>query len=104
MVDREIVWTKTAALQRRLIFEYWIDRTGSTEYSQKLLYESKERTEQLKLHPLSGKKAAYPDTRVVSLGHYSIFYKLLNDNIVITAFWDNRQNPEKLLKALQSKI
>ena len=26
----------------------------------------------------------------------SVFYKVLNQDILIVTFWDNRQNPEKL--------
>lgn len=43
----------------------------------------------------------YPDTRVASMGHFSILYKIDQDLIVITAFWDNRQDPGKLLEELQ---
>jgi hypothetical protein len=32
------------------------------------------------------------------MGNFSIYYKILNENIIITAFWDNRQNQKKLLK------
>lgn len=34
------------------------------------------------------------------LGNYSIFYKIFDEKIIITAFWDNRQDPKKLLKIL----
>jgi hypothetical protein len=49
------------------------------------------------------RKSEYPDTRVASLGHFSIFYKIKKDSIVITAFWDNRQDPKKLLEFLRNK-
>lgn len=102
MASREVIWTKTAAKQRRLILEYWVEKTGNSDFSLMLLYEAKDRVEQLISHPMSGQKTDYPDTRALSLGHYSIFYKIHKNNIVITAFWDNRQDPKKLIKELQS--
>jgi len=34
------------------------------------------------------------------MDHYSIFYQVTNEKIIITAFWDNRQDPKKLYKLL----
>ena len=34
------------------------------------------------------------------MGHFSIYYKLLDEKLIITAFWDNRQDPKKLLDIL----
>lgn len=103
MASREVVWTKTAAKQRRSILKYWVEKTGSSDFSLTLLYESAERLDQLLTHPYSGQKADYPDTRVLSLGHFSIFYKIIKNKIIVTAFWDNRQDPKKLIKELRKK-
>ncbi len=43
----------------------------------------------------------YPDTRVASMGHFSIYYQIDGSSIIITAFWDNRDDPKKLLKELK---
>jgi hypothetical protein len=40
---------------------------------------------------------------VASLGNFSIFYKVSEEDITITAFWDNRQDPEKLLNILKKE-
>jgi hypothetical protein len=34
------------------------------------------------------------------MGHFSIFYKLTNDKLIVTAFWDNRQDPKDLIELL----
>lgn len=47
-----------------------------------------------------GKVTHFNETRAISMGHYSILYKINRPKIVITGFWDNRQDPEKLLKFL----
>lgn len=37
------------------------------------------------------------------MGHFSIFYQYDDNRILITAFWDNRQDPLKLEKLLRKK-
>ena len=94
-------WTETAIRQRNYIFEYQIERNKNTTYANKLNEKIKERTNLLKQNPDLGKKTDFNNTRVVSLGHYSILYQKSNTKIIITGFWDNRQEPEKLLKFLK---
>ena len=36
------------------------------------------------------------------MGHFSIYYKLTKDKLIITAFWDNRQDPKKLLESIRN--
>jgi len=96
-----VLWTSTALKQRNYIFEYWNNRNRSREYSQKLNLKIKERIGLLKTNPNIGIKTEFKETRVLSLGHFSIFYKKSGSIIYITAFWDNRQDPEKLIKFLK---
>ena len=100
MAELSIFWTKTALKQRNYTFEYWNDRNKSTTYSKKLNLSIKERTNILKTNSELGKRTDYNNTRVISLGHYSNLYKKVDLKIIITGFWDNRQNPNKLLKFL----
>ena len=100
MAQKEIVWTETAARQRRLIFEYWNKNNGSTEYSEKLIAQIKQRLDTLVHFPKSGRKTNFLDTLVTSLEHYSIFYQIKRTKLIITGFWDNRQDPKKLIKLL----
>jgi hypothetical protein len=37
MVKKKIVWTETAAKQRREILRYWTERNESTTYAEKLI-------------------------------------------------------------------
>jgi hypothetical protein len=62
-----------------------------------------ERTKQIAEKPLLYKVTDFKDVRVASLGNFSIFYKVSDEKIIITAFWDNRQDPKKLLKILERK-
>ena len=102
MAERKIIWTETAARQRRSILEYWLQRNQSPTFSLKLLRLSNEKANLIAENPLIYKAAEFPDTRVAALGHFSLFYKITDSAIIITAFWDNRQDPKELLKLLKS--
>lgn len=97
----KIVWTATALKQRNHIFEYWNNRNKSKSYSQKINTKAKARISLLKTNPNLGVPTEIEGTRVLALGHFSIVYKRIDYNIIITAFWDNRQNPKRLLAFLK---
>lgn len=101
MAKREIVWTKTADIQFVGILEYWVERNKSTAYSKKLIRLVTNRTKQIAKTPYIYKSTDFKDTRVASLGYYGLYYKTTDAQIIITSFWDNRQNPKGLLKILQ---
>lgn len=82
MAKRKIARTQTAADQRRHILKYWVEHNQSNAYSLKLIEIIRERTRDLLDNPKLGKKADFPNTRVISLGHFSIFYKVTKDRIV----------------------
>ena len=98
-----IVWTDTAVKQLKNIFSYWNNRNKSRNYSQKLYIAIQERVQVLKSNPKIGVYTNFKNTQALSLKHYSIIYKIEDNTIFITAFWDNRQNPKKLLKFLKSE-
>ncbi len=97
MAQLKIIWILTAIKQRNYVFDYWNERNQSKIYSQNLNIKIKERTGLLKTNPNLGIKTEFKETRAISLGHFSVFYKKIDSTIFITAFWDNRQDPEKLL-------
>lgn len=98
-----IFWTQTAINQRNLIFDYWNERNQSKAYSQKLNRKIKERIKLLKLNPFLGKRTEFNQARMISLGHYSIFYRKIYNQIIIVGFWDNRQDPAKLVNLLKNR-
>ena len=100
MAKKSIVWTQTAIKQRRQILKYWTIRNQSTIYAEKLISLICERTNLIIENPLAGKPTNHFDTREAAMGNFSIYYKVQINKIYITAFWDNRQNPKKLLKIL----
>lgn len=103
MAQRNVIWTKTADLQFVGILAYWVKRNKSNLYSKKLVNLVSERTKQIAENPFSYKVTDFNDTRVAPLGNFSIYYITSDINIIITAFWDNRQDPAKLLEILKNK-
>jgi plasmid stabilization system protein ParE len=103
MAQHNVIWTRTADLQFVGILEYWVKQNKSSAYSKKLLKLVSERTKQIAKSPLVYKATDFKDIRVASMGNFSIYYKVTDKEIIITAFWDNRQDPKKLLKILENK-
>ncbi|MES2394458.1 MAG: type II toxin-antitoxin system RelE/ParE family toxin [Bacteroidota bacterium] len=101
MVKRTVVWTETAAKQRREILKYWTKRNGSTIFAEKLIKVTANRIQVILRHPQSFKSTTYPGTRESAMGHFSVFYKLTKDKLIITAFWDNRQDPKNLFELIK---
>lgn len=102
MAKRTVVWTLTASKQRRDILKYWTIRNGSTLYAEKLIQLIKERIGIISKNPTAFKSTTFEDVRVSSLGHFSIYYKTTEKEIIVVAFWDNRQDPKKILEDLNS--
>lgn len=100
MAEKSVVWTALAIKQRREILKYWTKRNNSTAYAEKLLKLIAARTKVISKHPESYKLTVYPETRISAMGHFSILYKISDDKIIITAFWDNRQDPKKLFEII----
>ncbi len=100
MAKRAIVWTETASLQRRDILKYWTVRNGSDKYAKKLIKLIASRINIIAKNPDAFRLTDFPNTRVSAMGHFSILYKSSDDLLIITGFWDNRQDIKKLSKIL----
>ncbi|MCH7399754.1 type II toxin-antitoxin system RelE/ParE family toxin [Belliella sp. DSM 107340] len=100
MAKRNVVWTKTADIQFVGVLEYWVKRNKSNTYSKKLVKLVSGLTKQIADNPLIYKVSDFKDTRVSTFGNFSVFYQVREKDILITSFWDNRQDPRKLVKTL----
>ncbi len=98
---KRVVWTKTAEKARKEILEYWIQRNQSDTFSKKLSVLFKKKINLLKSEVYLGKPTDFKNVRVSLVNHYSLFYKVEPEVIVIVGMWDNRRNPEDLRKNLE---
>ena len=101
MAKRVVVWTITASKQRWEILRYWTVKNGSTLYAEKLIKLIKVRIHTILRNPNAFKPTTFHDVRVSSLGHFSIYYKTTENELIVVAFWDNRQDPKKLLDLIK---
>lgn len=102
MVVKTVIWTDTAVRERRKILKYWTKRNKSSAYSEKLIYKILARVQFLLKNPESFVNTNYKDIRTSTLGNYNIYYKTTDKELIIVAFWDNRQNQQKLFKILKN--
>ena len=100
MAKRKIVWTETAAKQRREILKYWTDRNKSTIYAEKLIEITAKHLKVISKNPEAFKETEIDEVRESAMGHFSLYYKITPELIIVMAFWDNRQDPKKLLNAI----
>jgi|SaaInl0LU_22_DNA_1037365.scaffolds.fasta_scaffold78087_1 plasmid stabilization system protein ParE len=103
MARLKLFWTETALNQRTDTFKFWNDKNNSNLYSKRLALIIKDRTDRLLVFPEIDRKINFKNIRVISIEHFSLFYEIVEDKIVITSFWDNRRDPKKLLKLLKKK-
>ena len=100
MAKRTIVWTETAAKQRLEILRYWTELTKSTIYAEKLIKITARNLKIISKNPEAFKETEFEEVRESAMGHFSLYYKITVKEIIVVAFWDNRQDPKKLLKAI----
>lgn len=103
MDELKIIWTKIAISQRNEVFAYWNKRNKSTDFPKKINLLIYEKIDLLKNFPLTGVEIQNEDARILHFHNYSLVYKISQSEIYILAFWDNRQNPSKLLEILKLK-
>ena len=103
MDELKIIWTKIAISQRNEVFAYWNKRNNNSDFSKKINLLIYEKIDLLKNFPLTGVEIQNEDARILHFHNYSLVYKISQSEIYILAFWDNRQNPSKLLEILKLK-
>lgn len=102
MAGRKVVWTLTAQKQLEITLRYWATRNQNNRYSKKIASELKSRLKTLSNFPFSGTAAQSEGMRKIAMGHFSVYYMLNDNQLIVLLFWDNRQDPEELLRLLKS--
>lgn len=89
-----VTWSPRALQDRKEILRYWIERNGTSTYSEKLNGLIKQAVQTIKDHPEAGKKTDIPHVRIKWVRDYQLFYKETEGSILILALWDYRRDPE----------
>jgi hypothetical protein len=92
----EVSWSYEAEIQYYDTLLFWIEKTKSEKYSEKIEKEVAKISNTLKTFPKIG--AIYESKGIRRVIIFSIFYRILEEQneIEIIAFCDNRNDPEKL--------
>ena len=96
MVARRIVWSATAKIQLKTIFEYFNFRNKSKLYSLKLNTRIQIELKTILQQPNIGKKTDSINVRGLLIENYYIFYEINETHMIILSVWDTRQNPKRL--------
>ena len=78
---KEIVWSRRALIERLQILEYWINRNGSSRFSERLDKLFLQKIEILSVHPFIGKRTTSKGIRIKIVNDYLIFYEILQSEI-----------------------
>ncbi|MDO4764035.1 MAG: type II toxin-antitoxin system RelE/ParE family toxin [Flavobacteriaceae bacterium] len=76
-----------------------MEHNQSNQYSLKIISEVERFEALLKQNPYIGSIVENTNKqvrRVVILSNFSLFYRIVEDNIQILSFWRNKNNPEEL--------
>ena len=92
---KKIDWSRRAIKEFDDTSLFWEINNNSNAYSQKLLDETLIKINQIAENPLIGEEVGNNLRRVLVLQKFSIIYKVRKGKINISAFFDNRRNPEE---------
>ena len=93
---KEIRWSIRAQQDRIQILDYWIHRNRSNNYARKLNHIFIELSKSISANPDIGIKTDKENVRFRIIGHYLMFYRMMEDYIELIAIWDSRRNPKKI--------
>ncbi len=93
-----IKWSNRAVKEKSDILRYWVKHNGSETYSEKIETETDKAINLILENTLIGEKVKNRNNvrRLTVMRDYSIYYTVIEKYVYILAFWDNRQNPERL--------
>ena len=94
--------------QRREILIYWTERNKSTIYAEKLIEITADHLKVISKTPYAFKETEIDEVRESAMGHFSLYYKITSDQIIVMAFWEKtpESHSKKVIssfKALTSK-
>lgn len=90
---KQIVWSGLAHNDRIRILKYWIERTTSTRYSQKLNALFNDAAELICRYPEIGREYETEGIRIKVIRDYFLTYRETESAIEILTNWDTREDP-----------
>lgn len=103
MAKRRVSWTAVALRQRSAILAYWTKRNGSRQYAKRIIEITGGVLKQIAKQPELYKSIDSKGIHSASIGHFSLYYSFDSLNLIVLAFWDNRQDPNRLLEIIKAQ-
>ena len=104
MDGRVIIWSKRAELYYDDTLLYYSSNTKRSKYGKKLHKKVTELTFHLLKFPELGKAVEHSDYRVFIIDNYSLYYKVMETEIFIALFWNNRRSSDLFLSELSKPV
>ena len=89
--------------QRRHILKYWTERNRSSRYAEKIIGLIAAQLLVIAANPKAFKQSEIDRIHVSAMGYFSLYYRYSKQQVIVMAFWDNRQDPKNLLKIVSKK-
>jgi len=102
MAKRTIIWLNSAKQERKEIFNYWNERNKSVRFSKKLQQAITRSYSLINNTPERFKYLGSKGMRYILIAkNYFLVFTFTDTQIITHAFWDARQNPDKLSKRIK---
>lgn len=86
MAKRKIVWTETAAKQRREILKYWTERNKRTTYAEQLIEITAKHLKVISKNPEAFKESEIDEVRESAMGYSAYTIKSLQNSLLLWLF------------------
>ncbi|QOW11078.1 type II toxin-antitoxin system RelE/ParE family toxin [Kaistella flava (ex Peng et al. 2021)] len=94
---KKVSWSVKASKELNEVYDYWALNNNSNVYSEKILDEIFRMINLVRSQSYIGEESKIKKIRrVLILENFSLFYKLMDDEIKVLSFFDNRRDPGNL--------
>jgi hypothetical protein len=104
MVEREVIWSKTAIDQFKVLIFFWQANDVNEKFRQYTIARLDEHIQVILHFPKCGKPYRMTKIREFVFDGFSLFYLVRPKKIMNYLFWDNRQDPAKLNYLLSNSL
>ena len=94
---KRIEWTETGIRDRYSIYNFWLQKTKNSVYSEKLEALFKNSALVIAEYPELGVPTNVPSLRVKIVKEFKLFYMVTDERIKMIRDWDSRRDPDKMI-------
>ena len=92
---RQIVWSTNAQRERLKILRYWVERNGSSRYSEKLDAMFRRALRVIVTNPKVGRPTSDPEVRLKTIGEHWLFYSYTSHEVHVLSVWHVKRDPKR---------